>query len=131
MLFDVLQEMERRHVIINDREFWTHLEFTLTRWLADQEAKDLRCLWIDGFLPESITNTQYGVDVEGEAWVGTSGSEQSAYRFVASIPQAMIDRRRRSYRISDVEVDPSRLRLNIVVERENKNAEQAAPSNGG
>jgi hypothetical protein len=70
--------MNPRRALFDDRDFWNHLEFALTAWLADQEVKDFRRYWIDGFIPEAIKDTGFGVSVEGTAWVGTRAREQSA-----------------------------------------------------
>jgi len=116
--------MNARHAIFQDREFWSHLEFTLTGWLADHEEKDLRRFWIDGFIPEGIKDTKYGADVEGKAWVGTSAREQSAYRFVASIPQSLLARTNREYRLSEVHLNPENRQIEFTIEKKANNAEK-------
>jgi hypothetical protein len=116
--------MNPRHAIFEDRDFWSHLEFALTGWLADQDVKEFRRFWIDGFIPEAIKDTHFGVDVEGKAWVGTSAREQSAYRFVASIPQSLLALKNRTYRIAEIELNPEAKRLGITIEKESSNADQ-------
>jgi hypothetical protein len=60
---------------MDDKEFWTRLEYDASHWLESSDDNMLRRFWIDGFLPDSINNTKYGADVEGTAWVGDGPRE--------------------------------------------------------
>lgn len=117
--------MKSRHAIFEDRDFWSHLEFALTGWLAEQAEKDLRHFWIDGFIPDGINDSKYGADVEGEAWVGTSAGGQSAYRFVISIPQSLLHRTTRKHCFTKVQLNPEMRELEITIQRTTNNAAQA------
>jgi len=106
-----------RHQIMDDEEFWTRLEFDASRWLGRSEDKTLRRFWIDGFLPESATNTKRGADVKGMAWVGIGGREQFQYRFVVSVPQKMLHRRE-AFSIGQLSIDEAQQTLQIEVTNE-------------
>lgn len=114
--------MKSRHAIFEDSDFWSRLEFALTEWLAKQDKKELRRFWIDGFIPVRIIDTKYGVDVEGEAWVGTSAREQAAYRFIASIPQSLLAPKNHEYRFSEVDLNAETRQLRIIIEKDTNNA---------
>jgi hypothetical protein len=112
--------MGDRHQIMNDEEFWTRLEFDASHWLETSDDKTLRRFWIDGFLPESITDTKHGADVEGTAWVGIGGREQYQYRFFVSVPQKMLHRGRQTFRIERLSLDEAEqtLKIEVVSERQ-------------
>jgi hypothetical protein len=109
--------MSDRHQIMDDRTFWLRLEYDAGGWLADKIRGGL---WIDGFMPEFITDTKRGVDIEGVAWVANGGREQYPYRFPVSVPQKMLHRRRDNFSIEELNLDESRkiLQIRIVNERE-------------
>jgi hypothetical protein len=110
--------MSDRHQIVNDEEFWSRLEYAACRSLESSEDKTFHGFWIDGFLPGVITNTKRGVDVEGTAWVGSGPRKQSPYHFVVSVPQAMLHRRRLTFRIEQLLLDESKQALRIVIASE-------------
>ena len=110
--------MSDRHQIINDTEFWARLEYDASHWLGNSDDKTLRRFWIDGFLPDSITDTKYGADVEGTAWVGIGGSEQFQYRFIVSVPQKMLHRDRQTFCIKLLSLDETKQTLRIEVAME-------------
>jgi hypothetical protein len=107
--------MSDRHEIIDDKEFWTRLEYDASRWLEGLEDKTLRGLWIDGFLPDGIKDTKHGIDVEGTAWVGDGPRKQNQYRFVVSIPQRMIHHHRETYTISQLVLSEAQQTLQIEI----------------
>ena len=116
--------MKSRHRIYEDRDFWSRLEFALTGWFSSLDDKSFRHYWIDGFIPDGITDTQYGVDIEGVAWVGTGGRDQSAYRFVASIPQSLLSRLNSQFEFDEVAIGPSARELQLTIRRKTTNAVQ-------
>ena len=79
----------------------------------------LKHFWIDGFLPETSTNTKYGVDVEGMAWV-VDRQKQAPYRFIVSVPQKMLYRRRQVFSIQQIELDQAKQILHIEVAPQKK-----------
>jgi hypothetical protein len=107
--------MTDRHQILDDTEFWTHLEYEASRWLGDADDSALRRFWIDGFIPESITNTKRGAEVEGIAWVGIGSRDQYEYRFVVSVPQKMLQGRRQTFIIDQLFLDDAEQTLQIQV----------------
>jgi hypothetical protein len=105
-----------RHQILRDEEFWTRLEYDASRWLASSDEKTLRRFWIDGFLPEKVTNTKRGVDVEGIAWVcASSGAQGGRYRFIVSVPQKMLHRRIQTYVIEQVVIGEAEETLHVEI----------------
>lgn len=111
--------MNNRLEILNDRDFWDRLEFDASRLLGSSPEKVLRRFWIDGFIPESATNTQRGLDVEGIVWVGVGGEqEQQSFRFVASIPQKMLKKRARKFEIGSLTLDCDRSLLHLIISRQ-------------
>lgn len=96
--------MKERHQIMEDSRFWDLLEYEFCRWFKSAENKTLRRFWCDGFLPEGITDTKSGVNVEGTAWVG-QGREPHAWHFVVSVPQRMLYRKQRSFAIAGMQLN--------------------------
>ena len=94
------------------------MEFDASRWLESLDVKTLRRFWIDGFLPETITNTKHGADVEGTARVGIGARDQYQYRFVVSVPQRMLHRGRQTFCIERLSLDEAEQTLQIEVVRE-------------
>ena len=109
--------MSDRHQILDDKEFWTRLEFDASHWLEGSDDKELRCFWIDGFLPEMVVNTKRGADVEGTAWVGEGGRMQHSYRFIVSVPQQLLHLRRQTFSIELLILDEAQQTLQIEVAR--------------
>ena len=107
--------MSERHQILDDRRFWTDLEYAASQWLENSDDASLRRFWIDGFLPNAATNTKAGIDVEGTAWVGTEGRRQDQYRFVASLPQNMLHRERPGFVIERLSLDEARQTLQLTL----------------
>ena len=107
--------MSDRHQILNDQEFWTRLEHAASRWLEDSDDPGLRRFWIDGFLPDTATNTKYGADVEGIAWVGIGPRRQEQYRFTASLPQKMLYRQTPGFVIEQLSLDETQQTLHITL----------------
>jgi len=103
---------------MDDKEFWDRLEYDASRWLGNSDDRALRRFWIDGFLPETVTDTKRGVDVEGTAWVGDGAREQHPYRFVVSVPQKMLRRGRSVFSIEHVVIDAAQQTLQIEVGNE-------------
>lgn len=104
-----------RHQVIDDKDFWLRLEYETTRWLASSDDRTLRRFWIDGFLPDTITDTKYGVDVEGKAWVVEGQRSDRQYCFVVSVPQEMLYRRRRAFAVGRLLLDEAHQTLQIEV----------------
>ena len=108
--------MAERHQIMNDREFWSRLEYDTCRWLENADDRNLRHFWIDGFSPDTVINTQRGLQVGGVAWVGEcKGTKQHAYRFVASVPQKLLHRHRQSFVIEKLSFDTGHQFLEVVI----------------
>lgn len=85
--------MSHRHEIVEVRKFWERLELESCRWIENSNDPFLKQFWIDGFSPERATNTSYGINVSGVAWVGNGSRKQWPYRFTASLPQKLLYRR--------------------------------------
>ena len=104
---------------MKDALFWTKLAYSACGWLRDSEDASLRRFWIDDFLPEGATDTKRGVDVEGTAWVGDGPRDQQAYRFIVSVPQKMLHRRRDTFSIESFVLDEKQHTLQVDIGNEN------------
>src|SRR5579859_2668116 len=123
--------MSDRHQILNDRDFWTRLEFVASRWLETSDDLELRRFWIDGFLPETAKDTRFRVDVEGMAWVGDGPRKQSQYRFTVGLPQRMLHRRTPGFVIERLSLDEGNQVLQIELARLKPGPEPGTAPNGG
>ena len=121
--------MSERHQILNDQEFWSRLEYEASRGLANSADQALTQFWIDGFLPEAISDTKSGADVEGIVWVGEGPRIQHQYRFVVSVPQKMLHRRRKSFSIDRFDLDAEQQVLQIAVVSRATDERRAAGDN--
>jgi hypothetical protein len=100
---------------MKDALFWTKLAYSACGWLRDSEEASLRRFWIDDFLPESATDTKRGIDVKGTAWVGDGPRDQQAYRFIVSLPQKMLRRRRDTFSIESFVLDEKQHTLQVDI----------------
>jgi hypothetical protein len=82
--------LKLEHEILTDDEFWTNLEYVSSKWLKGASSKELRRLWIDGFVPERLKKTNNALEVTGTVWLYGTGTEDD-YTFVASIPRTKKD----------------------------------------
>lgn len=110
-----MNETSDRHQIMRDTLFWTRLAFTACGLLREADDKSLRRFWIDDFLPESATDTKHGVNVEGTAWVGDGPRAMHPYRFVVSIPQKMLHRRRDCFLVDHFALDEEQHTLQVEI----------------
>ncbi len=111
--------MNNRRAILDDRDFWDRLEFVASGMMANSPNRALRRFWNDGVIPESATNTRRGLDVEGIVWVGVGGArEQQSFRFVASIPQNMLQKHARDFEIESLTLDCDRTFLRLIISRQ-------------
>jgi len=101
------------HPILNDKEFWTRLEFVSSDWLQQSTDKVLRRFWIDGFIPEANSNTRLGTEVNGVAWVGEGGRIQTLFQFVVEVPQKLLHRPERPFLIRCLSLDTKEKLLRI------------------
>jgi hypothetical protein len=104
-----------RDQIMGDQRFWERLEYEACHWLKDSTEQHVKGFWIDGFLPETVTNTKHGADVEGTAWVGEGTRTQQSYRFTVSLPQKMLHRRPQILSIDSLSLDAAGRTLQISV----------------
>ena len=100
---------------MKDPFFWMQLAASSTELLGDSADKPLRGLWIDDFLPERITDTRHGVEVGGIAWVGRGPREMHPFRFVVSVLQKMLMRRRERFSIERFDIDAEQHTLQLEV----------------
>ena len=125
--------MNERHQILDNQEFWTQLEHDATRWLESSPDRTLRRFWLDGFNPETATNTKQGINVDGSAWVhcfdggqvargvkfpypsGTEAGGHPNYRFVASIPQKLLHMRKINFEIKGLSLDADQQFLQVEI----------------
>ena len=97
-----------RDAILRDQAFWQRLEYAASRLLSSSNEKALRQFWVDGFLPEALDNTKAGANISGGVWLGEGSRRQKLFRFVASVPQRMLHRRRATFVIEEIAFDEGR-----------------------
>ena len=114
-----VHETSHRHEMMKDALFWTKLAYSACGLLRDSDDVSLRRYWVDDFLPESVTDTKRGVDIEGTAWVGDGPRDQQPYRFIVSVPQRMLHRRRDSFSIERFYFDEEHHTLQVEIGHEN------------
>ena len=103
---------------MKDAFFWTKLAYSACGWLQESEDASLRQFWIDDFLPEAVTDTKRGVEVQGTAWVGDFQRRMDPYRFNVSVPQKMLHRRRDSFLIEQIVLDEKHRTLWVEIATE-------------
>jgi hypothetical protein len=99
---------------MKDPHFWGRLSYIVCDWLRRANDKLLRRFWIDDFIPERATDTKYGVNVEGTAWVGAI----DPYRFVVSVPQKMLHDWRGNPSIERFAIDEAQRTLQMEIAKE-------------
>jgi hypothetical protein len=101
---------------MEDRDFWLVLEYGMSGRLTESPNKEWRRYWIDGFIPESITDTKTGVEVIGDVWVAEHKGAQTKCRFLARIPQKLLHRKIREfdYKIAVLDVKRKYVELDIM-----------------
>jgi hypothetical protein len=122
--------MSDRQQILNDREFWSRLEYAASHRLEHSHDIELRRFWIDGFIPEIASNTKYGVDIQGVVWVGMGARIQQEYRFVASLPQKLLHRKSPTFDIQEIALDNEEQFVHLVIASRMPDTERCAGSNG-
>jgi hypothetical protein len=107
--------MSDRDEVLRDKDFWDWLEYGASAWLASSADRNLRRFGIDGFAPEFLRNTKRGADIEGVAWVGEGSGTQHPYRFLLSLPQRLLHRRRHNIEIESLALDEGQQTLEVVI----------------
>lgn len=107
--------MSDRHQLLNDRQFWTRLEYAASQWLENSEDAVLRQFWVDGFLPDRAMDTKFGADFDGTAWVGVGARRQERFRFIASLPQEMLARKAPAFVIEKLSLDETQQTLRLTL----------------
>ena len=113
-LFEDVGRFRKEFNTAADRDFWMRLEYEASEWLRNAEEKALGHFWIDGFVPERITDTQRGADVEGRVWVADD-ARQDSYRFVVSLPQKLLHGAGQTFLIEEVVLDRERKTMRMVI----------------
>jgi hypothetical protein len=108
--------MNDRRQILEDKEFWSALEFVLSAWFRSCGDRSLGGIWCDGISPSRASDTKHGIAVFGHAWIGEGSRKQHEFAFSASIPQRLLARRRHDVVLKDVEFDLERKKLSFTVE---------------
>jgi hypothetical protein len=75
---------------LDEREYWSALEYRVTRELAGMPRKGRGALWCDGFAPAAYWLTEDPPRIEGDAWIGYDG--QDVWRFTLFLPKAVASR---------------------------------------
>ena len=107
--------MSDRHDILEDRQFWLVLEYSVSGWFRTCGDNSLGGFWCDGLIPESARCTSDGIDVSGVAWIVDSRSQQHRCSFTAAIPQRALARHRNQMAILNLTLDIDRKELRFDV----------------
>ena len=75
---------------MNEKDFWSKLEYRLSRELAGLAIKRQGTLWCDGIAPTAVLGTDSPPRIEGEAWVGVR--DLSLWRFTLFLPRPVSSR---------------------------------------
>lgn len=71
---------------MDERGFWSALEYRVTREMAGSELCASRGLWCDGFLAAASEAMIQGGIIRGRVWVGLDGRKQQAWEFLLRLP---------------------------------------------
>ncbi len=110
---DVLRKkMNQRNQILEDKDFWLRLEYGMT--LQAEKKEKIPRYWIDGFIPESSTNTRKGIEIEGKVWI-FEGQKPSSCRFLAIIPQKLLNKKISEFEYGTIDFNPDDLFLKFEI----------------
>lgn len=109
--------MSDRHEILEDRQFWLVLEYSISGWFRTCGDNLLGGFWCDGLIPESAKSTSDGIEVSGIAWVVDHRGKQHQCSFTAAIPQRMLARRPNQVAIGDCSLDIDRKEVRLSVDQ--------------
>jgi hypothetical protein len=69
-----------------EHQFWTKLEFRVSREMqSEPNCRRLR-LWCDGFIPEHYHSDHVPHRITGAAWIGTDSRHQEKWKFSLILP---------------------------------------------
>jgi len=100
---------------MQDKTFWTRLEYEASALLRSSTDCELRRFWLDGFIPEAFAKTRRGLDVKGATWVGEGPRLQHQYSFVVSVPRCQLNRQAEDIKIESLSFDHKQRLLTIVI----------------
>lgn len=83
-------------------------------WLRNSADVEYRRFWIDGFMPEIVTNTKRGADVTGYVWMA-GGRNQQQFEFTVNVPQSLLYRPSSPFALHSVHLDTKRRSLAVVL----------------
>jgi hypothetical protein len=69
-----------------ERQFWTSLEFHVSREMQKQPICRRLGLWCDGFIPEHYLLNLVPRRVTGVVWIGTGPQRQEKWKFSLMLP---------------------------------------------
>jgi hypothetical protein len=76
---------------MDERDYWSHLEFRVCDEFAGMEDEKLRQLWCDGFVPSEYLVTGRRPRIVGRAWI-CRGSDQAEWDFTLRLPHRVRSR---------------------------------------
>jgi hypothetical protein len=62
--------------IFDDKDFWTFLEFQMTKDFAQSKDKTISQYWNDGFIPESARQIRKSIEIKGKTWLCIKQDQQ-------------------------------------------------------
>lgn len=95
--------------------FWLQLEYSFPDPVLTVEGIEMRGTWCDGFIPEEIRDTQYGVIVRGEAWIVQGRHRWMDCDFVVHVPQKLLYQTIQDFSFSIDTFDPNEKFIELTV----------------
>jgi hypothetical protein len=73
---------------MTEADYWTSLEYRVTRELATILEGDVRSLWCDGFIPERYLFDEPAPRVTGRVWIATGPGKQDQWEFTLLLDES-------------------------------------------
>ena len=73
---------------MNEADFWSRLEYRVTREMSELADCRRLGLWCDGFLPQHFLLGKIQRAVKGGVWIGIGPKEQKLWSFELFTPQS-------------------------------------------
>ena len=73
---------------MNETDFWSRLEYRVTREMDGLEDCRRRGLWCDGFLPQHSLLGDIKRSIKGSVWIGFGSKEQKSWAFELFTPRS-------------------------------------------
>lgn len=76
---------------MDESQYWTNLEYRVTRELQGMRDNRVRFLWCDGFSAEEYLVSDVPPRINGRVWI-CGGQRQNEWTFTMALPRAVSSR---------------------------------------